>query len=238
MARMRATVLAMALLGFAPLVVPAPAASVDLRLRSELERISRERVYFAHQSVGANLIEGLEDLAAEADVRLRIVQADRAADLPPAAFGHTFVTENGDPLKKLESFRAALGTGAPDLALVKFCFVDIDRDTDVRALFERYQATIAELRQAHPRTVFVHVTVPLTTVQNGFKAWAEPLFDLAGVESTTADGRAVRLVWHGVRVPVLLPEYTSDGGHLNAEGRRRAARELVIVLAAARQPQP
>jgi lysophospholipase L1-like esterase len=269
MARMRATVLAMALLGFAPLVVPAPAASVDLRLRSELERISRERVYFAHQSVGANLIEGLEDLAAEADVRLRIVQADRAADLPPAAFGHTFVTENGDPLKKLESFRAALGTGAPDLALIKFCFVDIDRDTDVRALFERYQATIAELRQAHPRTVFVHVTVPLTTVQNGFKAWAkrlldrppagllenqrrdeynrlvraayagrEPLFDLAGVESTTADGRAVRLVWHGVRVPVLLPEYTSDGGHLNAEGRRRAARELVIVLAAARQPQP
>jgi hypothetical protein len=202
-------------------------------------------------------------------VRLRVVRADRAAEVPPAALGHTFVAENGEPLKKLEAFRAALGGAAPDLALVKFCYVDIDRDTDVGLLFERYQATLAELRKANPRTVFVHVTVPLTTVQSGFKAWAkrlldrppaglpenqrrdeynrllraayagrEPLFDLAGVESSTPDGRAVRLIWHGARVPMLLPQYTSDGGHLNAEGRRRAARELIAVLAAARGPQP
>jgi len=34
-----------------------------------------------------------------------------------------------------------------------------------------------------------------------------------------------------------LPEYTSDGGHLNPAGRRRAAAQFVRVLAATlRQP--
>jgi hypothetical protein len=56
-----------------------------------------------------------------------------------------------------------------DIALVKFCYVAFDAHTDVRALFAEYQRTLAGLKQVHPRTVFVHVTVPLTTVQSGAK---------------------------------------------------------------------
>jgi hypothetical protein len=245
------------------------AGAADPSLRSDLERIARERIYFAHQSVGGNIIEGVEELAAQAKVPLRIVRTDRASELPPATFGHTFVPENGAPLKKLDSFRAELQGASVDLALLKFCYVDIRADTDVRTLFARYQQTIGELRRSHPRTVFVHVTLPLTTEQTGWKALAkkllgrapygtvenvrreeynrllreayggrEPLFDLARIESTAPDGTPVRVHWHDVGAPALASDYTDDGGHLNAEGRRRAARELVAVLAGVGRPQP
>lgn len=255
----------MAALALAPLV----ASAGDSALRTDLERVSRARIYFGHQSVGMNLLQGVQELAAEAEVPVRIVRAERAADVPPATFGHTFVAENGQPLKKLESFRAALGSADVDIAMLKFCYVDIDADTDVKMLFARYQATLAELRRSHPGTAFVHVTLPLTTVQTGVKAFVkrllgrapygtlenvrreeynrllreayagrEPLFDLAKIESTAPDGIAVRAQWGGVLAPAMAPEYTDDGGHLNAEGRRRAARALIAVLADARAPQP
>lgn len=244
-------------------------AAADSALRTDLERVARQRIYFGHQSVGANLLEGVEELAAEAGVPIRILRAERASDVPPATLGHTFVARNGKPLEKLQNFRRALGAAPVDLALVKFCYVDIQADTDVEALFSRYRQTLDELKRSHPGAVFVHVTLPLTTVQTGWKALAkralgrapsgtvenvrreqynrllreayagrEPLFDLARVESTAPDGAPVRVQWHGVTAPALSPAYTDDGGHLNAEGRRRAARELIAVLASARAPRP
>jgi lysophospholipase L1-like esterase len=69
-------------------------------------------------------------------------------------------------------------------------------------------------------------------------AGREPLFDLARIESTAPDGSPVRVQWKDMTAPVLYPAYTDDGGHLNAEGRRRAARELIAVLASARAPRP
>lgn len=250
-------------------LVSTAAWAADPALRADLERLARQRIYFGHQSVGANLLQGVEELAAQAGVAVRVVRADRASELPPAAFGHTFIAENGKPLKKLESFRIALGDAPVDLALLKFCYVDIRADTDVTALFARYRETIADLRRNHPHTIFVHVTLPLTTVQTGWKALAkrllgrapsgtvenvrreeynrlvreafagrEPLFDLARIESTAPDGTPVRVQWKGIAAPALAPAYTDDGGHLNVEGRRRAARELIAVLAAARGPQP
>lgn len=261
----------MALIAAALLAAPALASGQqgDPSLRADLVRVARERIYFGHQSVGANLLQGVQELSADAGVPVRIVRAERASEVPAATFGHTFVPENGQPLEKLASFRTALGSASVDIALVKFCYVDIRGDTDVKALFHRYRQTIAELRRTNPRTTFVHVTLPLTTVQTGFKALAkrllgrapygtienvrreqynrllreayagrEPLFDLARIESTAPDGSPVRFEWHGVLAPALSPAYTGDGGHLNAEGRRRAARELIAVLAAARGPQP
>jgi lysophospholipase L1-like esterase len=237
-------------------------------LRDELTQVARERVYFGHQSVGANVLEGLRDLSAAEGVPLAITEVPRAASLRGPGVGHLFVPENGDPLRKLASFKQALGEGShADVALVKFCYVDIDADTDMRALFDAYRKTIDELRAKNPRTTFIHVTLPLTTEQTGPKAWVkrllgrapsgtlqnvkrdqyntllrrtyagrEPIFDLARVESIGADGAQASVQWKGVEAPALVAAYTDDGGHLNREGRRRAAEELVRVLAASRRP--
>ncbi|HYL88821.1 MAG TPA: hypothetical protein VEU32_08650 [Burkholderiales bacterium] len=238
----------------AALLASSPALhAADPALRADLQRMAQERIYFAHQSVGANILQGVKELSARAGV--------------PVFVKDEFVPENGDPLRKLENFRRSVGTGSRyDIALVKFCYVDIDADTDVAALFDQYRMVISELRAKNPRTVFVHVTLPLTTVQTGPKAWVkrllgrspygtvenvrrdeynrllrgtyagrEPIFDLARLESTKPDGTVATVTWEGVSAPALSPEYTSDGGHLNALGRARAAREFIAVLARATQ---
>ena len=234
------------------LALAAQAALADPALHAQLERVARERVFFAHQSVGANVLEGLGRLAAAEHVDLSIEDMR--------------VPENGDPLRKLRNFERAVDerAGSIDVALVKFCYVDIGPDTDAAALFEQYRATLQRLQARHPDVTFVHVTVPLTRAQEGFKALAkrligrhpygtvenvrreeynallrsaylgrEPFFDLARVESSGPDGRRVSVTWNGRTAPALAPDYTEDGGHLNAEGSERAARELVAALAAA-----
>jgi hypothetical protein len=228
----------------------------------DLRILSGRTIFFGHQSVGENLLEGVQDLASREGVPLRIQETRGAALL---ALGHGLIAENGDPLRKLRSFEEALGSGAvADVALMKFCYVDIGSDTDVAGLFARYQETLREMKARHPRTTFVHVTAPLTTVQGGARAIAkrvlgrppagllenarreefnalmrkayqglEPLFDLAREESTGPDGSIEAVTWKGKSVPALHPAYTDDGGHLNQEGRLRAARALVAALAAA-----
>ncbi len=230
-----------------------PSQAADPALRADLQRVAQESVYFGHQSVGANILQGVKELSVREGV--------------PVFIKDEFVPENGDPLRKLQSFVRSVGAGSRyDIALVKFCYVDIDADTDVAALFDHYRAMLAELRAKNPRTVFVHATLPLTTVQTGPKAWVkrllgrspygtvenvrrdeynrllratyagrEPIFDLARLESTEPDGRLATVTWEGMTVPALAAEYTSDGGHLNALGRRRAAREFIAVLARATQ---
>lgn len=142
-------------------------------LRQDLAATADASVFFGHQSVGANVLDGLRELAAAQGVPVRIELAASAFVVPSRSIGHAFVPENGDPLRKLESFRSALapGKGAPaEIALLKFCYVDFNADTDVRALFTRYQETMRRIQAESPDTTLVHVTVPLTTLQSGPKA--------------------------------------------------------------------
>lgn len=149
-------------------------------LRADLERIAHVPIYFGHQSVGANLLEGVRELADSAGVPLRIVESPRAGALAAGSIAHAFLAENGEPLRKLASFKTALGEGSnADIALMKFCYVDVNGDTDASALFERYRAMITELRAKNPRTTFVHVTLPLTTAQTGWKALAKRMLGRA-----------------------------------------------------------
>lgn len=243
----------------------AAAAEADASLRAELDRVAQRRIYFGHQSVGNNLLDGIKQLAAQAGVSVRSTEATSAGGVPPATFGHTPVARNGDPLQKLQSFEQAMGQqpSGLDIALVKFCYVDITANTDAKALFARYRATMDGLKAKHPGTTFVHVTTPLTIAQGGMKAGLkkligraphgaienqrreeynvllrqtyqgrEPIFDLARTESIAPDGTAVAVEWNGSLAPAMAPEYTDDGGHLNAAGKLRAARELISVLAA------
>lgn len=57
------------------------------------------------------------------------------------------------------------------------------------------------------------------------------LFDLATIESTYPDGTRSSFEKDGKTYYSLVPEYTSDGGHLNETGRRVVAERLLLFLA-------
>lgn len=166
---LRPIVLAVGLAGGAG---AAMAQTEPATLKLALNQLAGQRVFFGHQSVGDNLLAGIQELAKEAQVTLPVVRVDSAADMKQAGLAHAYVAENTQPLKKLQSFERALATKAPglQLAALKFCYVDVHAGTDVKQLFARYQASMATVQTQQPGLRLVHFTVPLTTVQTGWKA--------------------------------------------------------------------
>lgn len=168
----------------AGLIVSMPlgtSASAHLEGRSvarDLEIVAGRRIYFGHQSVGQDLLEGLRELARDYGVSLRIVGDGSPSALAEPGIVHDRLGENTRPLTKLEAFVGAMdrdGADRADVALFKFCYVDFGPGTDVRALFERYVAAHEQLRARHPGVSFLHVTVPLTSMSSGFAAYLKGL---------------------------------------------------------------
>ena len=147
-----------------------------------------------------------------------------------------------------------------DLALFKLCWADFTPKTDVKDLFAHYVRTVNEVRLTFPNLKIVHVTVPLYTHTRGIKgivkdilrpdilnvkrnqfnqlltdtyAGKEPLFDLAGVESTRPDGSRSTFEYEGKTYYSLHAPYSDDGGHLNDVGKVFVANELLAALASA-----
>lgn len=141
-----------------------------------LARAARTRVFFGHQSVGANIIGAIPTVYAEAGRQApQVVQLTTSTTLPSGAsgwFGEAFIGQNGDPLGKIADFdsRVRGGLGAQvDVAFMKLCYIDINAGTDVEAVFARYRATMDALERDYPSVTFLHVTTPLTT-EPGLKA--------------------------------------------------------------------
>ncbi|MBK6652166.1 MAG: SGNH/GDSL hydrolase family protein [Betaproteobacteria bacterium] len=145
---------------------------VDASLRADLTRLSSMRVLFGHQSVGDNLLAGIRQLSQDANFKLNIAEVKSAHGVAPNTFAHMYVAENTQPLKKLKSFEEALvGQGLPlDLAVLKFCYVDIHAQTDIAGLFGQYRDSVEKLRSSNPSIRIMHVTAPITVIQSGIKA--------------------------------------------------------------------
>lgn len=173
-------------LGLIPLLAPfttacgGPAVNLDAaaaRVVSEipasgLKAVAERRIYFGHQSVGAEIVKGLGDLSSGTPEKLRVVEGAGSDALAEPGFCHSLNGENEKPLLKIDAFERTMDgplSGQVDIAFFKFCYVDIRPDTDVSALFERYHAAMTALKERHPSVTFVHVTSPLTTVQPGWK---------------------------------------------------------------------
>jgi hypothetical protein len=229
-----------------------------------LERLAMTSVVFGHQSVGRNILEGMNEIGVVSPrgpisvVGSRDIGGRTAARIVEFAVG-----ENGDPRSKQRDFAAVLDSTAssePVIAVMKYCYLDVTAHTSVDEVFDGHREMVRGLRQRHPNVTFVHVTMPLTTVESGAKLFAkrlmrkptardananrgrfnslirstfadEPIFDLARIESTRPDGSRSYVVAGSDTVEVLAGEYTDDGGHLNGTGRAVAAAEFLKVLA-------
>lgn len=133
--------------------------------RVDLVAVSDARVFFAHQSVGGNILDGFPSVFESH--HLRAPQVRELADAGPGDHVvHTRIGQNGDPLGKIEEFdtlvRGGLGDNV-DVAVLKLCYSDVRANTDVNEVFTSYRDTMAALQESYPEVTFVAATVPLTT---------------------------------------------------------------------------
>lgn len=227
-----------------------------------LEKVAGKKIFFGHQSVGFNIIDGIGDIAKEKPgIRMNIVKTSDPDEFKSAIFGHSTVGENDDPASKVRDFARYMEKGLGnkvEIAFYKYCYIDINKTSDVDKIFSAYKETMGRLKKEYPKTRFVHVTVPLTVTKFSVKGFIkkmmgkednnikrnrfndmlhaeyggkEPVFDLAKVESTYPSGERCTFTEGGKRYFSLVPDYSDDGGHLNEKGRREVAAELLKVLA-------
>jgi hypothetical protein len=150
-----------------------------VRTISELSETARgslaaKRIFFGHQSVGGNIMDGVADLVRDQpSLGIRIVDLDGARTATGGFFAHAAVGRNLYPGLKTDDFAKLMDQGLAsrlDIAFHKYCYVDVLEGTDIEAVFANYRDTMARLRATYPSVTFVHVTVPLTVVQSGPRA--------------------------------------------------------------------
>jgi hypothetical protein len=241
--------------------------SIQAVTESAWQKLAATRIYFGHQSVGYNILDGVGDLMRETTgLRLRIVEIANPSEITGPMLAHSKLGRNTDPQSKVDAFAEMMAKGAgtgTDIAFVKFCYVDVNAQTDVARVFAAYKNSMVRIETAYPHVRFVHftppLTVPKTTLKTRIKAmmgksdiWeynddikrnefnallrrqygsTGRLFDMAAVESTYPDGRPCTFRVAGRTYESLVPEYTTDGGHLNERGRRAVAAQLLVFLA-------
>jgi hypothetical protein len=138
---------------------------------SAWQRLTQQRIWFGHQSVGGNLIEGLKDLRqTHPQIKLNLLETSDPAKENSVGLIHFAIGQNAYPQTKMTEFMARLQQNSakpPDVALFKFCFLDVHTKTDVAQLFQEYKIMMDRLIKTFPQTKFVQVTVPLTAEPTG-----------------------------------------------------------------------
>lgn len=230
-------------------------------LDSQLRTVAGKRIYFGHQSVGFNILEGISDIVKDhPGSGLNLLKTNDPLAFKVPVFAHFTVGENEDPSSKIDDFARSMDNGIggnAEIAFFKFCYVDVTRMTNTDKMFAAYKSTMERLKNKYPKTRFVHVTAPLTvskfsarslikkvlgTEDNNVRKNAfnemlvqeykskDPIFDLAAIESTYADGSRSVFTAGGKTYYSLAQEYTEDDGHLNENGRRIMAAALLKFL--------
>jgi VCBS repeat-containing protein len=170
--------------------------AVDGYSQTLMNEIGQAKWYFAHASVGECIIEGVTNLHA-ADSGFYELHGNDATNVPPETTltgviyndyrGNLIGNGNysGDWQWKVAYFQTAVSNGwhypTIDLALSKFCFIDIWYATSsnaVATLLNTYLNSMVSLEAAYPQTVFVYATMPVTTLNYSFETLdSEPTCD-------------------------------------------------------------
>ena len=141
---------------------------------SDIEKVGGSRIYFAHQSVGYNIMDGISEIFGKYNKKLDIFETTDAPKTPDSFFAHSRIGENTKPQTKINEFYDVMNSGMgkmANIAFLKLCYVDINAKTDVKSLFKGYQSVINKLKLQYPNVTYIHFTAPLVMKQKGAKAF-------------------------------------------------------------------
>jgi lysophospholipase L1-like esterase len=199
---------------------------VEHKQHIEWSVVAGQKILFAHQSVGANILEGVKRLAKRDGAAINVNELS-GGRLEPG-FTHFKIGRNGEPILKLAEFKALFeerGTQGADVALVRLCYIDFTARTDARFLAAEYSRTLDLLAERYPSTRFIAVTAPLMTVQTGPKAWVKKLI---GRQPAQYVENAKRAEFNEIiRSHFAAPGRLFDLAKIEAEAGRQ--RSVVIV---------
>ena len=148
--------------------------------KAEWDALALKKIYFGHQSVGFDLITGMNNVMKEMpEIKLHIKETKLPEDFSQPIFAHSKIGKNRDPKGKCDDFRAVMDSGVGnkvDIAFVKLCFVDIMKGTNAADVFKHYGKTMDGLRAAYPKVQFFALTAPLTAYENSTLVRIKRLF--------------------------------------------------------------
>ncbi len=229
------------------------------------DQLSKKRIYFGHQSVGYNMVDGIESILKEnPKIEVKVIEGDvdKITSSYKSFFLHSTNGKNTDPKSKIDDFCNKLDNGLGDkidIAGFKFCYIDFNKSTNVKEVFQHYKTRMNKITKNNPDVKFIHYTVPLTSIQSGAKAFIkkilgkeigiqdnqarqqfndlllnefkdQPIFNLAKFESTYPDGKREYIEVNNKKVFSMIPTYTNDGGHLSEKGKYYIGEQFLFFL--------
>jgi len=206
--------------------------------QSLMNSVTNFNWYFALASVGTLMLEGVTNLHAS-DPSFYELQALECTSNPPDSTlpgmiygndrGHSTGTDyEGDWQYEVAYFQSAVGNGwsypRVNLAMNILSFIDIwynNSSNGVAELLDGYIGSMTNLEAAYPQTLFVYVTMPITTTNYDFEVDVEPedeywrcvfnnalrawctannrvLFDIADVEAHDSNGNLCTFMYDGL----------------------------------------
>lgn len=138
----------------------------------EWQALAARRIFFGHQSVGRDLMQGLEKVLQDhPEIGVSLISSDDPDQVEGPAFIEARIGKNREPETKADAFAAVLeggfGNESGAVAMYKYCYVDILPETDPDRLFEDYVERTEALRALYPELVIVHFTLPLHAAPTG-----------------------------------------------------------------------
>jgi hypothetical protein len=147
---------------------------------SAWKELSKKNIFFGHQSIGTNIMEGIADLMKEnPKIQLKIVDANDGTPHKDGMFLHTRFGGKTDPLIILNNFTELMDKmmgDSVDIVLIRYIHNKIDSETkEIETVFDAYKKALTLLRKKYPGTIFVHSTLPLLVSKTTWKTWIKKL---------------------------------------------------------------
>ena len=150
-------------------------SSIDDVPREYWVKLAEKKIFFGHQSVGYNIIDGIADILNERDyIKLNIIKTREPSAFDQPVLAHSQVGMNTKPFSKIKRFVEIMDSGVGskvDIAFFKFCYVDIMRDSNPQEIFDGYRTALDVLNDRYPNTKFIHMTVPIRSMPKGTKKY-------------------------------------------------------------------
>ncbi len=222
----------------------------------------QKRWIFAHQSVGYQVIQGIQSWCNDFSLPNPIVVDVTSGSIPGSGgyLGHWYAGTNGDGFSKLTDFDTRIRGGLhaqADIFVIKFCYADLRPNVGYTPaqLFAQYEATIDGLRASYPTKTFIAATETivmevdedgpnnalrmeynnLVRAKYGPPGPPNTLWDIALALSTDPSGNRIRTGTAPNWVEHLYSAYASpDQEHISGAGSigRKAASKPLLQILA------